>query len=504
MARCHIHGREIYPDGCRDCQNEEVNEQFDRDLARIDRELAADARIADERARLDDEERESFRYDACDRHLKMKRSCSDCRDGVAAYEREVEKRRLEAEVRQKQREAAEAERARERALERNAEEKRRARSAARKSLVRFAVVALAVGAFILAPRSNDEPVPVPHLIAHSPSPTPPSPKRERGILGEPKMNDLINDLAGAFVPRPPPRPAEGTVKVWARSEAAWVNARPMRAGDRSPWFEAMESIHFFVQGPGAQVIEPFPGNGSINRFVQPIDALAGSVRVFGKRPSGAEEFAKTTEAASPDAPARTAAPGPGADSEARGAELTAQGRIDADAREQAERQASLARANAESERLKGERLAREAEARRVAEDRAQADSEAALKRAALAREEANRRAARGKLLALLRSTEMLTGSQSEGRTRWTCRFRATTVDEPSGTLVGELHWTGLGAVTRVRGTIVEGGIEFEEVAFIRRGDVALGSVYKLRLDDSGVLTGTWRLGYRRGGMSLTR
>lgn len=148
MFYCPVHGVHRSELGCRRCQADEVNRQHELDLARIDRETELGAIEADDDDRREADRRESYRYDACDRHLKWKRSCPDCQAGIAEYERVVaEEQRPAREAWQRQRDAEEAERERlmvER--ERVAQRNRDLNAAA----VRWLTLSLAVAALCFA------------------------------------------------------------------------------------------------------------------------------------------------------------------------------------------------------------------------------------------------------------------------------------------------------------------------------------------------------------------
>jgi len=81
-----------------------------------------------------------------------------------------------------------------------------------------------------------------------------------------------------------PRPPEGTIEVRLHPGLViWEKA--LRPGEPTPWFEAVEAIHLFVNtdGKGRQSLEGYPGNPAIWRFVELSPGGVPTARVSGEK-----------------------------------------------------------------------------------------------------------------------------------------------------------------------------------------------------------------------------
>jgi hypothetical protein len=83
-------------------------------------------------------------------------------------------------------------------------------------------------------------------------------------------------------------------------------------------------------------------------------------------------------------------------------------------------------------------------------------------------------------------------ARRDGGAEWPYALRVTASNEQLGTWAGEIEWPTLSAVHRVEGTALGPWLTFKEVAYVKRGNAALGCTYALQLEDNGTrASGRW-------------
>lgn len=92
---------------------------------------------------------------------------------------------------------------------------------------------------------------------------------------------------------------------------------------------------------------------------------------------------------------------------------------------------------------------------------------------------------------------------ASGSRTWPCTIRVTSLDPSSGALMGEVTWTSLNSVHRIRGTLAGDRLAFTEAEAIHPGGAHLQVAYSLTVSERSA-SGTWvdPADQSRGSMSI--
>ncbi len=86
--------------------------------------------------------------------------------------------------------------------------------------------------------------------------------------------------------------------------------------------------------------------------------------------------------------------------------------------------------------------------------------------------------------------QLLDCSARAGEKTWPCKVRITSFDRSSGAIVGELTWSTLSSVHRIRGKLAGNSLSFTETEAIRAGGAHLNVEYTLTIA-GGAVSGSW-------------
>jgi hypothetical protein len=90
----------------------------------------------------------------------------------------------------------------------------------------------------------------------------------------------------------------------------------------------------------------------------------------------------------------------------------------------------------------------------------------------------------------LTSGQVLDCSAKDGAKLYPCKVRISSYNSASGAIVGELTWTTLSSVHRIRGKLAANQLTFTEVEAIRAGAAHLNVEYSLAIR-AGAASGSW-------------
>jgi hypothetical protein len=85
---------------------------------------------------------------------------------------------------------------------------------------------------------------------------------------------------------------------------------------------------------------------------------------------------------------------------------------------------------------------------------------------------------------------VLTGEAHANGRNWPFKIRITNHTPANGAIVGEITWTSLSSVHRIRGKLSGNTLTFEETEAIRAGGAHLHCTYSMTLSSTGA-KGTW-------------
>jgi hypothetical protein len=91
---------------------------------------------------------------------------------------------------------------------------------------------------------------------------------------------------------------------------------------------------------------------------------------------------------------------------------------------------------------------------------------------------------------LIGTGKVFSGEARQGSKMWPFKIQITDHDASSGGISGELTWSTLGSVHRIRGTLSGSRLEFTEVEAIQKGSAHLNVSYAMTLSGDGA-KGTW-------------
>lgn len=83
--------------------------------------------------------------------------------------------------------------------------------------------------------------------------------------------------------------------------------------------------------------------------------------------------------------------------------------------------------------------------------------------------------------------------------KWPFNLRLNSLDQSTGGVIGEIHWTSLGSVHKIAGTLTGNRLRFKETEYVKRGGADLNCTYDLSLSGNR-MQGRWRnVGNKPGG-----
>lgn len=82
---------------------------------------------------------------------------------------------------------------------------------------------------------------------------------------------------------------------------------------------------------------------------------------------------------------------------------------------------------------------------------------------------------------------------------WPFNLRLNYINQSTGEVVGEIHWTSLGSVHKIVGTLSGNRLRFTETEYIQRGGADLNCTYDLNLSSNKMEGRWWNEGNRPGG-----
>lgn len=84
-----------------------------------------------------------------------------------------------------------------------------------------------------------------------------------------------------------------------------------------------------------------------------------------------------------------------------------------------------------------------------------------------------------------------TGAAGDNSESWPFRMKVSQFVESDNSFTGQMEWPTLNGITRIEGTLIDGTLVFTEKEHIKRGNVALGTVYEFSKLENGRVEGRW-------------
>jgi hypothetical protein len=83
--------------------------------------------------------------------------------------------------------------------------------------------------------------------------------------------------------------------------------------------------------------------------------------------------------------------------------------------------------------------------------------------------------------------------------KWPFNLRLNYLNQSTGEVIGEIHWTSLGSVHKIVGTLYGNRLRFKETEYIKRGGADLNCTYDLSLSGKRMQGRWWNEGNKPGG-----
>lgn len=95
------------------------------------------------------------------------------------------------------------------------------------------------------------------------------------------------------------------------------------------------------------------------------------------------------------------------------------------------------------------------------------------------------------IVSVLKSGRTVTGKAGNRSKKWPFRLTFENYSESEETFSGKMEWPSLGGVTKISGNLVGNTIVFKEMAYIKKGNVALNTVYEMDTVNGKKISGSW-------------